>query len=63
MTLGSTQPVTEMSTRNLNGGKGRLARKADNLTGADCLENVGASTACYGDSSTSATISGNMAAV
>jgi hypothetical protein len=30
--LGSTQPLTEMSTRNLPGGKGRLALKADNLT-------------------------------
>jgi hypothetical protein len=32
MALGSTQPLTEMSTRNLPGGKGRQARKADNLT-------------------------------
>jgi hypothetical protein len=32
MALGSTQPLTEMSTRNLYGGKGRPARKADNLT-------------------------------
>jgi hypothetical protein len=32
MTLGSTEPVTEMSTRNLPGGKARPARKADNLT-------------------------------
>jgi hypothetical protein len=32
MTLESTQPVTEMSTRNLPGGKGRPVRKADNLT-------------------------------
>jgi hypothetical protein len=30
--LGSTQPLTEMSTRNLHGGKGRVARKDDNLT-------------------------------
>jgi hypothetical protein len=30
--MGSTQPLTEMSTRNLPGGKGRPARKADNLT-------------------------------
>jgi hypothetical protein len=30
--LGSTQPVTEMSTRNLSGGKGQLANKTDNLT-------------------------------
>jgi hypothetical protein len=32
MSLGSTQPLTEMSTRNLSGGKGRPARKADNLS-------------------------------
>jgi hypothetical protein len=32
MALGSTQPLTEMNTRNLPGGKGRPARKADNLT-------------------------------
>jgi hypothetical protein len=32
MALGLTQPLTEISTRNLPGGKGRLARKADNLT-------------------------------
>jgi hypothetical protein len=32
MALGSTQPVTEMSTRNLPGSKGRPARKTDNLT-------------------------------
>jgi hypothetical protein len=31
MALGSTQPRTEMSTRNLHGGEGRPARKADNL--------------------------------
>jgi hypothetical protein len=31
MTLGSTQPLTEMSTRNLPGGKKRPARRADNL--------------------------------
>jgi hypothetical protein len=31
MALGSTQPLTEMSTRNLPGGKKRPARKADNL--------------------------------
>jgi hypothetical protein len=29
MTLRSTQPLTEMSTRNLPGGKGRPARKTD----------------------------------
>jgi hypothetical protein len=32
MALGSAQPLTEMSTRNHPGGKGRPARKADNLT-------------------------------
>jgi hypothetical protein len=47
MVLGSTQPLTEMSNRNLPGGNGRPARKADNLT-AICEpivnKNVGAST-------------------
>jgi hypothetical protein len=32
MALGSIQPLTEMSTRNLPGSKGRPAGKADNLT-------------------------------
>jgi hypothetical protein len=32
MALGWTQPLTEISTRNLSGGKVRSARKADNLT-------------------------------
>jgi hypothetical protein len=35
MVLSSTQPLTEMNTRNLPsgaGGKRRLARRADNLT-------------------------------
>jgi hypothetical protein len=32
MTLGSTQPLTEMSIRNLADGKGRSARETDNLT-------------------------------
>jgi hypothetical protein len=32
MALGSTQPLTEMSTRNLPVGKGRPARKDYNLT-------------------------------
>jgi hypothetical protein len=61
VTLGSTQPLTEMSARNLPGGKGRLARKADNLT-AICepivwkmweprrITTLWASTACYRDS-------------
>jgi hypothetical protein len=30
--LGSTQPLMEMSTRNLLGAKGRPTRKANNLT-------------------------------
>jgi hypothetical protein len=63
MVLGSTQALTEMSTRNLPGGKGRPARKADNLT-AICeptvykmweprrLTTLRASTACYRDSFT-----------
>jgi hypothetical protein len=32
MDLSSTQPLKEMSARNLPGGKGELERKADNLT-------------------------------
>jgi hypothetical protein len=46
MALGSTQSLTEMSTRNLPGGKGRPARRADNLTAVSRLsrQNVGAST-------------------
>jgi hypothetical protein len=32
MDLGSTQPLTETSIRNVPGGKGRQVRKADNLT-------------------------------
>jgi hypothetical protein len=32
MALGSTLPLTEMSTKNLPGGKGLPARKADNQT-------------------------------
>jgi hypothetical protein len=47
MALGSTQPLSEMSTSYLSEDKGRPARKADNLTDifwVDCLENVGAST-------------------
>jgi hypothetical protein len=61
MTQGSTQPLTEMSIRNLPGGKGRPARKADNLT-AICepvvkkmweprhLTTLWDFTACYRDS-------------
>jgi hypothetical protein len=63
MALGSTQPLTEMNTRNLPGGKGRPARVANNLT-AICepivykmweprrLTTLWASTACYRDSFT-----------
>jgi hypothetical protein len=63
MALGSTQPLTEMSTRNLHGAKVWQARKADNLT-AICeqtvqkmwkprrLTTLRASTACYRDSFT-----------
>jgi hypothetical protein len=32
MALGSTQPLTEMSTRNRSSNKGRAAHNADNLT-------------------------------
>jgi hypothetical protein len=32
MALGTTQPLTEMSTRNLPEGKGRPVLKADDLT-------------------------------
>jgi hypothetical protein len=32
MALWSSQPLTEMSTRNVPGGKGRPAPKADNLS-------------------------------
>jgi hypothetical protein len=32
MVLGSTQPLTEMSTKNLAGGKELPPRKDDNLT-------------------------------
>jgi hypothetical protein len=39
MGLGSTQSVTEMSTRKIPGGEGWSARKADNLT-ATCEPNV-----------------------
>jgi hypothetical protein len=63
MALGSTQPLREMSTKNLPGGKGRPVRKANILT-AVCepiprkwgeprrLTNLWASTVCYRDSFT-----------
>jgi hypothetical protein len=46
MALGLTQPLTEMSTRNLPGGKGLPARRAVNLTVICELsrQNVGTST-------------------
>jgi hypothetical protein len=44
MVLGSTQPLTEMSTRKVPGGKEWPVRKADYLTVVNRLENVGAST-------------------
>jgi hypothetical protein len=47
MVLGSAQPLTEMSIKNLPGCKWLPVRKADNLTAIyedDCLENVAAST-------------------
>jgi hypothetical protein len=46
MALGSTQRLTEMSTRNLPGAKKRSARRADNLATIyePISENVGAST-------------------
>jgi hypothetical protein len=64
MALGSTQPLTEMSTSRLPGDKGRLARKADNLTvirklivykiweESQSLTTWCSSTACYRDSFT-----------
>jgi hypothetical protein len=32
MAVGTTQPLTEMSTSNLSGGKGLPARNVDNLS-------------------------------
>jgi hypothetical protein len=60
MVLGSTQPLTEMSTRNLPGVKGLQACEADNLTAMyepiikkmwepRRLTTLWASTACYRD--------------
>jgi hypothetical protein len=37
--LGSTQPLTEISTRNLSGSKKRPAHRADNLA-TICEQNV-----------------------
>jgi hypothetical protein len=45
MALGSTQPLTEMSTGNLHGAKGPPARKDNNHTAiCEPIENVAAST-------------------
>jgi hypothetical protein len=63
MVLVLAQPLTEMSTRNLLGGKGRPARKVDKLTAIyepiakkmwepRRLTTLRASTACYRDSFT-----------
>jgi hypothetical protein len=63
MALRLTQPLTEMNTRNLSGGKRRSACEADNLTaicelfvwkiwGHKCLTTLRASTTCYRDSFT-----------
>jgi hypothetical protein len=63
MALGSTQPLTEMSFRNLPRGGGQPAHKADILSAIcelivykmwepQCLTALWASTACYRDSST-----------
>jgi hypothetical protein len=63
MSLWSTKPLTEMSTRNILGGRGRPARRADNLT-AICepivykmwepqhLTTLWVCSACYRDSLT-----------
>jgi hypothetical protein len=40
MALGSTQPLTEMSTRNFPGGKKWPVRRADTLAAAICEPNV-----------------------
>jgi hypothetical protein len=64
MALGSTQSVTEMSTRNHPGGKGRTARRAENLAAIcesivwtkcgslDLSQSYRSSMACYTDSFT-----------
>jgi hypothetical protein len=63
MALGSTQPVTEMSTKNILGGKGQPARRADNpavfyepiiyeMWEPEHLTTLWASTACYRDTLT-----------
>jgi hypothetical protein len=63
MSLGSIQPLTEMSTRNILGSNGRPALRADNLAAIyepivqkmwepQHLTTLGASTACYRDTFT-----------
>jgi hypothetical protein len=66
MALGSTQPLSETSTRNLPGGKGWPVRKATLPPSVSRLSkktwepwrftNLWASTVCYGDSFTSLTL-------
>jgi hypothetical protein len=50
MSQGSTQPLTEMSTRNLPGGKRRPVHKADKMWQPRRLTTLWASTVCYRDS-------------
>jgi hypothetical protein len=63
MVVGSTQPLTEMSTRNISGGEVKGGRRLRLTTSSphlwvNCLQNVGASTShnpmglhdCYRDS-------------
>jgi hypothetical protein len=63
MSLGSTQPLTEMNNRNFHGGKGQQAHNGDNLTiicelivskmwEPQCRTTLRASVACYTDSFT-----------
>jgi hypothetical protein len=62
MVLGLTEPLTELSTRNLPGGKGRPARKADltaiyktiikKMWGPRRLTTLWAIKACYRDTFT-----------
>jgi hypothetical protein len=63
MAMGSAQPLTEMSTTNLPGGRGRPECKVDNLTAISemivhklwepqSLTTLWASMACYRDSFT-----------
>jgi hypothetical protein len=70
MILGSTQPLTEISTRNLPGGKGQPARKADltiicepivyKMSDPRSLTNLCTSTDCYRDSFTFSFTAGNQ---